>query len=219
MKIDPCWNKIGAWGSGECPELATTAHCRNCPVYSRAAADVLDRELPEGALEAAARSVAAAGQTRERGSRSAVVFRVGPEWLALATEVFKEVCELRCVHSLPHQRNGVVMGIANVRGELLVVVSLAALFGITKSGTPAPADGRVRERLLVAGGQQGERLVFRVDEVHGIHRYDPGELSEAPATIAKAASTYTRAIIPWQQKAVGLLDHELLFDSLNRSLS
>src|SRR2546422_1979826 len=35
-----------------------------------------------------------------------------------------EVAERRVIHSLPHRRTGIVLGVVNVRGELLVCVSL-----------------------------------------------------------------------------------------------
>ena len=76
----------------------------------------------------------------------------------------------------------------------------------------------VHERLLVTC-RDGERLVFPVDEIHGIHRFRPEQLREAPATVAKSSATYTRAMLPWQDKAVGVLDDQLLFYSLNKSLA
>jgi len=220
MKIHPCWNEIGAWGNGTCPELAGVIHCRNCPVYARAAVELLDREPPEGYTREGAARLAQIESPQARGSGSAVLFRLGPEWLALATSVFKEVCELRPIHSLPHQRGGVVQGIANIRGELLVCVSLTALLGITSVPTPAKTGSvmTVTERLLVTS-HEGERLVFPVDEVHGIHRFEQSDLREAPATVARAAATYTRAMLVWKDRAVGVLDHSLLFSALNRSLS
>src|SRR6202020_2841340 len=95
-------------------------HCRNCPTYSHSAAELLDRELPEGYLQTAPPAPATPPREEGRRSGSAVIFRLGREWLALATDVFKEVGQLRAIHSVPHQRNGVVLGVANVRGELLV---------------------------------------------------------------------------------------------------
>ncbi len=38
IAIDDCWNRIGVRGDGSCPELKRHIHCRNCPVYSAAAA-------------------------------------------------------------------------------------------------------------------------------------------------------------------------------------
>src|SRR5438445_8021579 len=61
---------------------------------------------------------------------SAVIFRIHSEWLALPTEAFQEVAERRRIHSLPHRRNGVVLGLVNIRGELLICVDLGRVLGI-----------------------------------------------------------------------------------------
>ena len=67
--------------------------------------------------------------------------------------------------------------------------------------------------------REGSRLVFPVDEVHGIHRCQPRELKEVPATVAKATATYTKSVLAWREKTVGCLDDQLLFYTLNRSLA
>src|SRR5437879_1067310 len=44
--IHDCWNVIGVEGNGTCRELVKFIHCRNCPVYSAAGTQLLDRPLP-----------------------------------------------------------------------------------------------------------------------------------------------------------------------------
>lgn len=219
MKLHDCWNHIGIWGDGSCGELGQAIHCRNCPVYSSAAATLLDREIDPAYLAQSAQSIRAERQTSTRDTDSVVIFRIGAEWLALPAAVFQEVCALRPIHSLPHRRNGTVLGIANVRGALLVCISLHVLLGIDKAAAASNAQRHlVHERLLVTC-RDGERLVFPVDEIHGIHRFRPEQLGEAPATVAKSTATYTRAMLPWQDKTVGVLDDQLLFYSLNKCLA
>ena len=219
MQLNDCWNHIGVWGDGSCRELAQAGHCRNCPTYSAAAAELLDREIDADYLSNWAQHFRTKKQSAARDTESAVIFRIGAEWLALPTQVFKEVCALRPIHSLPHRRNDNVVGIANVRGELLICVSLHALLGIEKATAVKTSQRRLmHERLLVAS-RNGERLVFPVDEVHGIHRFHQAQLGEVPATVGRSTSTYTRAMLPWQERTVGLLDDQLLFYSLNKSLA
>jgi chemotaxis-related protein WspD len=214
--LNPCWNQIGVWGDRRCPELQGVIHCRNCPTYSQAAADLLDRDIPDKYLDATTRHFTDQVETVARGANSVVIFRVENEWLALATTLLKEICDLRPVHSLPHQRNPAMLGIVNVRGELLVCISLAALLSTGKPGNQASPDRLARTRLLVAS-RNGERLVFPVDEVQGIHRFDPSALGDTPATVGKASSTYTRAMLQWQDKSVGVIDEERLFQALKRT--
>ena len=216
--IDTCWNRIGVHGDATCQELLTHVHCHNCPVYSRGALALLDRARVHDLAEAT-RLFAADKQELARGAHSAFLFRVGGEWLGVATSVVDEVADLRMIHSLPHRRSGVVLGLANVRGELLVCVSLAQLLGIEEAAPELqPRERRQALRRLLVVRERGLRLAFPVDEVHGTQRYADSELQPAPSTVARATAAYSRAVLPWEGHAVGLLDDELLFHSLNRNL-
>ena len=217
--LNDCWNKIGVRGDGSCPELERHVHCRNCPVYSAAAAKLLDSDLPAGHLAEWTGHFAGEQKTEEAGTHSVVIFRIGAEWLGLPTAVFNEVVTLRAVHSLPHRRDGIVLGLANVRGTLLVCVSLGEVLGFEKTDLPKKDKAQTHHRRLLVISREGNRLVFPVDEVHGIHRCQPSELKEVPATVAKATATYTKSMLAWRDKTVGCLDDQLLFYTLNRSLS
>jgi chemotaxis-related protein WspD len=106
-----------------------------------------------------------------------------------------------------------------VRGELLVCVSLAQVLGIEQDAKSQKAPKGAVYRRLVVIREKDSRIAFPVDEVHGIHRFSPGQLKEVPATVAKATATYTRAMLAWRDIAVGCLDDQLLFYTLNRSLA
>lgn len=208
-----CWKRIGTWGDRSCPELKAHIHCRNCPVYSAGAAQLLDAEVPESYLTEHARHYARAKPALRPGARSAVIFRLAGEWLALSTAVFREIAPLRPIHSLPHRRDRVVTGVANIRGELLVCVSLTAALGLTDSGPPSPTA-----RLAVIT-REGDRFVFPTDEIAELCRFDDTDLGPVPATLMHAQATYTRGILMWRDRPVGVIDDQLLFYTLNRSLS
>jgi len=217
QEITDCWNKIGVSGDASCPELSKHVHCRNCPVYSAAGAALLSRELPEHYRRDWAEHFARKKTRIVQGKLSAVIFRVGAEWLALPTRSFHEVAEYRAIHSLPHRHDSLVLGLINFRGELLVCVSLSRLLGIERESI-RDKPCKVYDRLVVAEWQ-GSLLTFPVHEVYGVHRYNPDEVQEVPATVALACTTFTRGILNWDGKKVGYLDEESLFSTLNRSLS
>lgn len=127
--IGDCWNRIGVRGDGSCPELRQYVHCRNCPVYSAGAATLLDADVPASYCADRTAHFAEPVATEDGETQSVVIFRVASEWLALPTAVVVEVSNLLPIHSLPHRRNGVVLGLASVRGELLVCVSLRHVVG------------------------------------------------------------------------------------------
>ena len=216
-EISPCWNQIGVHGNGSCPELQKFIRCRNCPVYSNAAVQLLDRPLLPQCRNEWTQYFAQPKQLPAPAKASALVFRISAEWLALQTQAFQEVAEHRTVHSLPHRQRSIVLGLVNIRGELLICVSLGHLLGLERTPT-AQAIRRTHARLLVTGWD-GNRLVFPADEVRGIHRFQISELKEPPATLAKSNCSYTQGLLSSAGRTIGLLDADLLFASLNRSLT
>jgi chemotaxis-related protein WspD len=214
-----CWREIGVRGDASCPKLVAHVHCRNCPVYSAAARSLLDVELPPEQLAEATRHVAASKSIAELDTHSVVVFRLGAEWFGLPTGGFKEIASERVIHSLPHRANGMVLGVANIRGELVVCISLERLLGLDATQQPgAPEKNAAAPRRLLVLRHQEHSVACPVDEVRGVRRFHSRELQGAPATVAKATATYTKAVLTWQERAVGLLDLELLFYKANRSL-
>jgi chemotaxis-related protein WspD len=219
ISINDCWNKIGVWGDAECPELKKHVHCRNCPVYSAAAAQMLNGAAPSGYLEEWTNLVAREREIKEPDIHSVVIFCIGSEWLALSTKIFKEVAEPKTIHALPHRRKGMVLGIVNIRGELLVCVSIAGALGLEKMAEAQQEKKRMARHRLLVVNDEGKRLVFPVDEVGGIHHFSLKEVKSVPATIAGAVATHSAGILSWQNKSVGYLDEQLLFYTLNKGLS
>jgi chemotaxis-related protein WspD len=212
-----CWLEIGVYGKGDCPDLPKYVHCRNCPVYSDAGVRLLDRLLPEGYRREWTAHFAQEAKAAPPARTSAVVFRISAEWLALPTQAFQEVAERRRIQSLPHRRQGIVLGLVNIRGELLICISLGRLLGLEKRAA-GETHRTVYERLLVVNWE-GNRLVFPVDEVEGIYRFQARELKEPPATLAKFSLSHTQGLLLRQQRTVGVLNAASLFPALNRSLS
>ena len=206
-----CWKAIGIYGDASCVQLVQHIHCRNCPVYASAAAQLLNVEVPGRYSQEWTQHIAADKPAPPVETLSVVIFRVAAEWLALPSAIFKEIAGDRLIHSLPHRRNGALLGVANIRGELLVCTSLQYILGVDD----VAAGKNVRRMLVIQ--QNNDRTVCPVDEVHGIERFQLQDLKQVPATLAAAAVTYTKAVLSWRRRSVGLLDADLLFQALNRS--
>jgi chemotaxis-related protein WspD len=219
LAIDACWNRIGVRGDRSCPQLVSQVHCQNCPTFSAAAKALLDTCPPDGYTQLWTDHVANPTAPTEVDAHSVMIFRLGAEWLAVPTHLCVEVTGSRAIHSLPHRRGVAVLGVTNVRGALLVCISLAAILNVSADvATQAARKAILSERLLVLGWSQGA-VAVPVDEVHGVTRFRPQDLQEVPATIARAQATYTRAILRWDERSVGLLDEQLLCYTINRSLA
>lgn len=217
VAIDDCWARIGVMGDQSCEHLARHVHCRNCPVYAAAGERLLDRALAPDYRHDWALHFASPKLRLTPGSVSLVLFRIGPEWLALPTSAFQEVVERRKIHTIPHRRRNTLLGIVNVRGELLVAVSLARVLGIEHTLKSDAVRTRY-ERLLVATWDS-QRVVFPVDEVYGVHRCDPEQLREPPATLAKSGASYTQSVLHWEGNLVCCLNTGLLFPALSQSIA
>ncbi len=214
--LDDCWNRIGVRGDRSCPQLAEHVHCHNCPVYGAAARTILDGELPDGYRDQWARHFAPPREVQAQDATSMLIFRLGAEWLALPASSVAEIVDQRPIHSLPHPRRDMVLGLVNVRGELLACVSLAGLLGLGPAQGAEDARGAYPRLLVIQG--EGGRLIFPTDEVHGIQRCERGELREAPVTVAKSRTPYASAVFSWRERTVGLLDAQLVHYGLSRSL-
>lgn len=237
---EKCWNEIGIQGDRSCPELNTVIHCRNCPVYTRAGRNLLEREAPEnyraewtGLLAKTPTPVTSDQNVLPQLQRataeffdpiSLVIFRLGVEWLALAASTFQEITQPCTLHTLPHRTNEILLGLVNIRGELLPCISLSNLLGLERQANPPKPLNQPRNLTrtlysrMVVVNIQGDIWVFSVDEIEGIHRCDRHLIEEVPAIVSKAPIAYTKCIVNWQDKKVNYLDEELVFSSLKRRI-
>jgi chemotaxis-related protein WspD len=219
LRLNDCWNRIGIRGDGSCPELQQHVHCRNCPTYMAAAAILLDRAIPDG--EAAIWRSESAGPERlpVGGAESILIFRIGAEWLGLQSTLIKEIAEERKIHRLPHQRNDAVLGIVNIRGALVLCMSLARLLKVGEDAGEEQVRNRNLFKPMLVTTHGEHTVVFPVDEVDGVHRFSQSALVAAPSTVGHTSAVYTKGVLPWRDRTVGVLDSDLLFYTLNRSIA
>jgi chemotaxis-related protein WspD len=181
---------------------------------------LLDREVTEECLRESTAFVARKKERIERGTKSVVVFRIGAEWLAMPTEVVEEITGPNTIRTMPDNRGGILSGVINIRGQLILCVSLIVFLGLDPiAGARELPKTLVYDRLLICKHGE-ERVAFQVNEVHGLHRYNLEDLREPPATLTRASrSGYTLGVAVWRERIVGCLDAELMFYALNKALA
>lgn len=213
-----CWQHIGVWGNGSCGELKVHLHCRNCPTYAAAAMHLLDSRPPSGYRHEWTEHIAAKTAAVAAGTPF-LIFRIGDEWLALGIGVMEEVGESRTIHTLPHRHEAVLLGVVNVRGELLACVSVGRLLGVEKGvGAGSALPGKSAGRLLVMR-HGGERYAFPVTEVRGVQHLALPTEAAAPAADDQVMGAAGRSRVEWRGRSVCCLDEGKLFAALNRSLA
>jgi chemotaxis-related protein WspD len=217
LAIDDCWNRIGVSGDQSCARLATHIHCRNCEAYSGAAQRNLQRPVDAGYREEWASHFRQPQAQRAGSDQSALVFRIGREWLALPTLAVGSVAPVAPGHRLPHRSSAGLLGIVNVGGKLTPMMSLGALFGIDEQGAPAALGRHVFARLLVMQWE-GQSFALPVADLHGIARYAQAGLTPPASTINKGLDRFLTGVLALGELRVGVLDAGLVGHQLTRLL-
>jgi chemotaxis signal transduction protein len=214
--VHACWQIQGVWGTGRCVELRRFVHCRNCSVYSAAAARLLDRSLPENYRQNWTGHFSEKKEALQVGARSHLIFSVEGEWLALPTASLQEVAEPRRIRPVPHRRQDVLLGLVNVRGQLIPCISLHhALYPGAPAADPGARARMASQRLLIAG-RSSERVAFPVDAVERIVRLDPAEIR--PVSASGIGSICARGVVLEPRRSVAVLDEDALLGRLQECL-
>jgi len=216
IKINDCWNTIGVWGdqSPRCERLKNIIHCHNCEIYTQAGSQLLGRQAEESYLEEWKTNLNQPRIEKDINLKSALVFRMGDEWFALASKYVKEITHCDKHHSLPHRKNQVLRGLVNVHGELLLNVSLGYLFRISKSEIESKYTN---ERYIIIN-DNNELFAFPVTEVREIIHYNMEDIQSTPSTIKKDTSCFIKGIIRHKNTDVGLLNSDLVFSALHKNI-
>jgi chemotaxis-related protein WspD len=217
LLLADCWNRIGVAGDQSCPKLEQHVHCRNCEVYAGAARRNLQRPVSGGYRAHWAAVLGEPQAERARDDSSALVFRVGREWLALPSSVVDVVAPQAAPHRLPHRASAALLGVVNVGGKLYPAVSLAALLGIDEAHAPKAAGRHTFARLVVARWDN-QAYALPAADLHGIVRY-PASSARAPAaTINKGLERFLTGVLTHQDMHIGVLDAQLVGHQMARLL-
>ena len=221
-----CWQQVGVWGDRTCAELTEFSHCRDCPTYGVAGAQLLHRPIPPSYLAEQTQQFATPAQRApESEVLSALVFRLGQEWLAISAGLCQQILSPVAAHTLPYRSNPTLLGVVNVQGQLMLKVSLLESLGLM-SQSPEHADGdafdgtKIYPRMVVIGHTADQRVgtttdswVFDVDELYGVQSVARSRLE---AVAASSAQTCTRAVFEWHGQQVSFLDDRRLFEALRQ---
>ena len=127
--------------------------------------------------------------------------RIGAEAYAVPVEFVREVFELGRVEAVPGARPE-ILGVRNVRGQILPVAELAPLLGLARAAPPG------RLLLAEAGGRQAG---FAVDEVGGV--------SELPALTEETQSGLLTGATFADGELTGVIDMPRVFATLEGTRS
>jgi purine-binding chemotaxis protein CheW len=162
------------------------------------------RHTPEQAravLDERARALARVPAPAPRADRvlTVVTFGLANERYAIETRHVREVARFTDFTPLPGAPDFLV-GVLNLRGEVLAVVDLRKFFGVARQGVTDLA------RVLVLGGEHAAFGVL-ADEAHEVTALRTDEVLEPPGSVAGVGREYLRGVTA---DALIVLDGEVL---------
>jgi len=161
---------------------------------------ILDRRAHSLALEAV--------EDHAADQLSLLLFRLGEEWycvrLAAVREIFQEY-EITTIPCVP----GYILGVVNVRGEILSVTDPARIMGIGQVTAP---DGVITPAIVVAEGDFATALV--VEEVGDITEVAFEALEPPVSIIDRSQAEFIEGSVYIDGTMVGLIDVERVLEPI-----
>lgn len=127
-----------------------------------------------------------------------MVIQLAKERFAIETRFIHEVYRVSDITPVPGGPNFLV-GVTNMRGEVLSVLDLRTFFGI-------PAVARQRPQIIVLSTDRPE-FGMLVDEVHEVTTLRIDEVAETPGTVQGVSREYLRGVT---EDAMLVLDGDVL---------
>jgi chemotaxis-related protein WspD len=202
-------------GDGTCPELRAVIHCRNCPVFAAGGQRLFDGPAPEQYLDEQTRQVAQTPDQADARTAPILLLRLGDEWLGLDVGVVVEIAQPRVIRRIPHRSDRLLLGLANIRGSLELCIDFRELLGIEPTARDQ-GDPRKKRWLVTEHGPH--RWVLTTDEVAGVHHIAAEAVGNVPSTVARRRRHFARGVFSWQDRRVGYLSADRVFEALEGSI-
>jgi chemotaxis-related protein WspD len=227
----PCWQSIGIFGDRSCPQLEKYLHCRDCPVYQSAGWKLLDHQPPENYLEDWSTRLQQPQDSGLSCGSPMVMFRVAQEWLVMPVQQINEIANIRAIHTIPHRSNSILLGLANIRGELPLCIAMHRLLNSSDEQNEekiARVSRLIAEDCPEEYSSYGRFLVVRlssglwalwVDEVHSVVRIETQKVEAIPSTLKRNTQSILTGVYPLDGKSIGIIDEEKLAHQLLKVLT
>ena len=133
-----------------------------------------------------------------------VVFKLGQEEYGLDILIVNAIETYSGVVPVPNAPD-YILGMLNLRGEVIPVFSLRVKFGLPEATLDHEQLIITRTKDMVVG--------FKVDAVCGIVEFAAKEISEVPLIVRSDRTKYAKFVANKDGKMIVLLDHEGILDA------
>ena len=178
---------------------------------------LLDRPVSEADLLARATEVAQPAEVRSVRTVALLVFRLRRESLALPVRSLQSVTARTVPTPIPHRSGGVLCGICNIRGELILCADLPRLLDLPQTVAPPP-EAEIDQRRMIVMGSPSDSWTFEVDALIGVERFDLAAARRAPGTVEGRLGAFAASLIDTDSGVVTLLDADRVLSGLKAGL-
>ena len=131
-----------------------------------------------------------------------IIFRVNEGEYGLDVSHVNAIETLSDVVPVPNAANH-ILGIMNLRGDVLPVYSLRTKFGLTE----IPVDEKTK---IIVTKSNGVTIAFKVDEVKEIIGCEDAQLTEFPSIARTPETAYVDSVVNHSGRLILLLDQDKL---------
>ncbi len=189
------------------------------PALGDAILRLLDRPVAPAELESGAELAARPMAPGNRRASRYLLFRVGDETAALVATALRRVTPVVRTRPIPHRVSGVLRGVCNIRGELVLCADLHRLLGLARGGAGADEGTASDPRRMVVAGPADNSWAFEVDALVGIESIDPAEIHAPPVTVEYALADFTAGVTEAGGRSVTILDAERVLAGFKAGLA
>lgn len=140
-------------------------------------------------------------------STKQVIFKLGEEEYGLDIMLVNAIETYSGVVPVPNAPN-YILGILNLRGDVIPVYSLRIKFGL-------PENEKSGAQLIITK-TKGMMVGFKVDSVHEILEISSKQLSEVPAIVKSESTRYAKTVANIDGRMAILLDHDGILNSVEQ---
>ncbi len=180
---------------------------------------LLDRPVSAADLAAGAELAARPAEARGAATIGLLLFGIGRETAALPAKLLRRVTLPARVIPIPHRSSGVLRGMCNILGELVLCADLHHLLGLPAPGEAAAQGEPAGSRRMIVIGPAHDCWAFEVDALIGVERFDPGNLRPPPVTVEYALGSFTSGVGEIDGRCVTVLDGERILAGIRAGIA
>lgn len=181
---------------------------------------LLDRPVSDADMAAGAEGAARSVERRSLDSFGVLLFRLSEETLAVPARLLRLTTPYTAPAPIPGRSSGILRGLCNIRGELVLCADLRRMLGLKEGGSSSSdEEGGEDTRRMVVIGPADASWVFAVDGLIGVERVDGGALQAPPMTVEHAIGAFVLGLAEIDGAQVTVLDGERILDGFKAALA